>query len=65
MEKDNIQVIKKVIEKETEEKVKAISIVKLLANPECCINLMKEGEKKFIEQTGRNMTYSEMREMFG
>lgn len=29
------------------------------------INIMKEGEKEFVEKTGRNMTYSEMREMYG
>jgi hypothetical protein len=57
--------VKKEIEKEAEDKVKAIPIVKLLKNPENCIQIMKEGEKKFIEQTGRHMTYSEMREMFG
>jgi len=61
MEKDNIQVIKKVIEKETEEKLKTIN----KGDVNQLINLMKEGEKKFIEQTGRNMTYSEMREMYG
>ena len=57
--------VKKEIEKEAEEKVKTLPVVKLLKNPESCIQIMKEGEKKFIEQTGRNMTYSEMREMFG
>ena len=57
--------VKKEIEKEAEEKVKALPVVKLLATPESCIQIMKEGEKKFIEQTGRNMTYSEIREMFG
>ena len=57
--------VKKEIEKEAEEKVNAISLGKLEENPERCIQIMKEGEKKFIEQTGRHMTYSEMREMFG
>ena len=61
MEKDNIQVIKKVIEKETEEKLKTIQ----KGDVNQLINLMKEGEKKVVEQTGRNMTYSEMREMYG
>jgi hypothetical protein len=61
MEKNNIQVIKKVIEKETEEKLKTIQ----KGDVNQLINLMKEGEKKFIEKTGRNMTYSEMREMYG
>jgi len=61
MEKDNIQVIKKVIEKETEDKLKTIQ----KGDVNQLINLMKESEKKFIEQTGRNMTYSEMSEMYG
>jgi len=34
-------------------------------NEEGIINVMKEGEKKFVEATGRNMTYSEMREIYG
>jgi hypothetical protein len=29
------------------------------------INVMKDGEKEFIKTMGRNMTYSEMREMYG
>uniref|UniRef100_A0A6C0I4W9 Uncharacterized protein n=1 Tax=viral metagenome TaxID=1070528 RepID=A0A6C0I4W9_9ZZZZ len=34
-------------------------------NPEKLINIMSEGAKEFKEKTGRNMTYSEMREMYG
>jgi len=29
------------------------------------INVVKDGEKEFIKTMGRNMTYSEMREMYG
>jgi hypothetical protein len=29
------------------------------------VNIMKEGEKEFIKKTGRNMTYSEIRELYG
>ena len=29
------------------------------------LNIMKEGEKEFVQQTGRYMTYSEMRQMYG
>ena len=29
------------------------------------LNIMKTGADEFKEKTGRNMTYSEMREMFG
>ena len=29
------------------------------------VEIMKDGEKEFREKTGRNMTYSEMRQMYG
>ncbi len=29
------------------------------------LNIIKEGEKKFVQNTGRYMTYSEMRQMYG
>ena len=29
------------------------------------INIMKQGEEQFIKKTGRNMTYAEMREIYG
>jgi hypothetical protein len=29
------------------------------------INIMKEGEAEFVKNTGRYMTYSEMRQMYG
>lgn len=29
------------------------------------LNIMKEGEKEFVQQTGRYMTYSEMRQLYG
>jgi hypothetical protein len=29
------------------------------------LSIMKEGETEFIKQTGRPMTYSEMRQMYG
>jgi DNA anti-recombination protein RmuC len=29
------------------------------------LNVIKEGEKEFIKTVGRNMTYSEIREMYG
>ncbi len=28
-------------------------------------SILKEGEKQFIKETGRQMTYGEMREMYG
>jgi hypothetical protein len=32
---------------------------------EALTKIMKEGEKEFVEKTGRYMTYSEIREMYG
>jgi hypothetical protein len=29
------------------------------------MQVMKDGEKEFVENTGRNMTYAEMRAMYG
>jgi len=34
-------------------------------NNDILITLMTEGAKKFRQQTGRGMTYGEMREMYG
>jgi hypothetical protein len=34
-------------------------------NQDILLTLMSEGEKEFREQTGRGMTYGEMREMYG
>jgi len=68
----NLTVIKKKIEQDAEEKCKHLR--KHVAGnhdsdeknfSEGLINIMKEGEKEFVEKTGRCMTYSEMREMYG
>ena len=37
----------------------------LLSNPEQLLSRMQEGADLFKEKTGRNMTYAEMREMYG
>ena len=29
------------------------------------LNIMKEGEKEFVQNTGRYMTYGEMRQLYG
>jgi hypothetical protein len=59
---DNTQQIMKEIEKNTEEYViknrTSLTSAKL-------VNIMSKGADEFKEKTGRNMTYSEMREMFG
>ena len=37
----------------------------LLSNPEQLISRTQEGAELFKEKTGRNMSYAEMREMYG
>ena len=37
----------------------------LLNNPEALVGRLQAGADMFKEQTGRNMTYLEMRQMFG
>jgi hypothetical protein len=37
----------------------------LLSNPDELISRMQQGADMFKEKTGRNMTYSEMRQMYG
>jgi hypothetical protein len=39
--------------------------VKLLSKPDELVSRMQSGANQFTEQTGRLMTYSEMREMYG
>ncbi len=39
--------------------------LKMLCNPDEIISRLKEGSKQFEKQVGRQMTYSEMRQMFG
>jgi hypothetical protein len=69
----DIQNLKKKLEKEGEEKIKKIynenkKITKLEVIHTKIDDIMKvmlDGEKEFIEKTGRNMTYSEIRELYG
>lgn len=74
MSSENIEpvVIKEImnnIEVNGEKKVKNLitqtNDIKSKEFGESLINIMKEGACEFKEKTGRNMTYSEMREMFG
>jgi hypothetical protein len=54
--------------KEIETKTESIVISKFhkgQINPKVLKNIMNEGADEFKEKTGRNMTYSEMRQMFG
>lgn len=59
--KDTKQIMKE-IEKKTEEYV--ITNESSLTS-EKLVNIMRKGSEEFKQKTGRNMTYSEMREMFG
>ena len=60
-----IQKVKKDIEVKTESEIKTNGLGTYLRDPDKCIALLKKGEAEFVQKTGRNMTYSEMREMFG
>ena len=71
-EKNKLNKIKEKIETDAEKQViqinKSISSFQDYVKPEIgnlLINIMKTGSDEFKEKTGRNMTYSEMREMFG
>ena len=57
------------LEKDGEEKTKTLTANYLKTDSdeilECAKNIIKDGEKEFIAKTGRYMTYSEIREMYG
>ena len=56
--------LKKRLEKEGEQKaVKALSDPS--ANANTFLNIVKEGINEYEQKTGKTMTYSEMREMYG
>jgi predicted nucleic-acid-binding Zn-ribbon protein len=58
------KVLLKKIEKEGEELLEKLKSTGKV-NGDSLLNLMKIGEKEFIEKTGRRMTYSEMRQAYG
>jgi hypothetical protein len=72
---NELEKIKKNIEEKTEKKVLEgyitgkIAITrdktKIQKNQDVLINIMQQGANEFKEKTGRPMTYSEMREMYG
>lgn len=62
--KIELDVLKSEIEKAVNPKTTKESIY-LLSNPNILISRMQQGADMFKEKTGRNMTYSEMREMYG
>jgi hypothetical protein len=75
MESNNITKIKKEIEKETEQKIinkyyvsneiKNKNNIDLNKEVKELKDIMNEGAIKFKEKVGREMSYSEMREMYG
>jgi peptide subunit release factor RF-3 len=60
----NLQSIMKKIETDVNPKTMQEGIA-LLNNPDALVGRLQAGADMFKEQTGRNMTYSEMRQMFG
>ena len=52
---------------ETPAKALEKSIMEVVQNipQNSILDIMKEGETEFVKQTGRYMTYSEMRQMYG
>jgi hypothetical protein len=57
--------IMKKIETETEQKMKQAPLSHWLSNPESLIGVMQSGADDFKTKTGRNMSYSEMRSLYG
>jgi hypothetical protein len=60
----SLNVLKKELESEGTKQVLEMRKNKTM-NEQAIINVMKEGEKKFVETNGRYMTYSEIRELYG
>ena len=63
-EDQNLQTIMKKIETDINPKTMSEGVA-LLNNPDALIGRLQAGADAFKEQTGRNMTYLEMRQMFG
>lgn len=60
----SLNVLKKELESEGTKRVLEMWKNKTISE-EGINKVMKEGEKKFVEATGRYVTYSEMRELYG
>lgn len=60
-----LSILKQKIETDANEKVR--ECIKHSNTPlgKSLVEIMEEGANEFKKQTGRNMTYSEMREMYG
>ncbi len=64
---ESLENIKKKIENDAMEKVLNIYTqpIKMETIGQTLVGIMNEGATEFKEKTGRNMTYAEMREMYG
>ena len=60
----NLQEIMKKIETDVNPKTMKEGLA-LASNPDALVGRLQAGADMFKEQTGRNMTYLEMRQMFG
>jgi hypothetical protein len=64
IKEDALNELMKKLEKEGMEKVQNLHNTNT-CNMDTLTQIMKEGEEEFKQKTGRNMTYSEMRRMYG
>jgi len=60
---DTFQEVKPTSEEETKEEPEVENTEASVGD--MLIKIMKEGDEEFQKRTGRRMTYSEMREMYG
>ena len=60
----NIEEIKNKIELETTKKLN-IAIQQKITTPDKLLQIIQEGSKTFKKETGRSMSYSEIRELYG
>jgi hypothetical protein len=64
IKEDALNELMKKLEKEGMQKVQNLHNTNT-CNMDTLTQIMKEGEEEFKQKTGRNMTYSEMRRMYG
>ena len=64
IKEDALNELMKKLEKEGIQKVQQLHNTNN-CNMDTLTQIMKEGEEEFKQKTGRNMTYSEMRRMYG
>mgnify|MGYP000930705074 CR=1 FL=1 len=62
---NKVEEIMKKIESDTVNKISVLNNNNSQLSSSVVCNIMKTGANEFIEKTGRNMTYSEIRQMFG